>query len=113
MSCRSRTSFITGAVRDSEPRRFQVAPPLAAQRVAGRLALAEHALLLALDLVRDAQDLQRLLDGRGVHVDADDALLALLQLLLVGERSLGDLGHEPAVLDAAQDAARHRAIRAH
>jgi hypothetical protein len=39
-----------------------------------------------------------------VHVDADDLLVALLHGDLVDEGRLGDLGHEPAVLDAAQDA---------
>jgi hypothetical protein len=71
--------------------------------VAGGLALAEQADLLALHLVADPQDLQVTGDGPGVHVDADDPLVALLQGLLVAEGRLGDLAGEPAVLDAAQD----------
>src|SRR2546430_8245867 len=42
--------------------------------------------LLALDFGADSQDLQRLGHGAGVGVHADDLLLALLQLLLVGDR---------------------------
>src|ERR1022692_429770 len=71
------------------------------------------AYLITFHVMADPQDLHRLLDGLGVAVHADDPLLALLQLLLVGEGRLGGLRHEPAVLDAAQDAAGHRAVRAH
>ena len=74
------------------------------------LRLPSSALLLDLHLVRDPQRLQRPDDGRGRGVDPDDLLLALLQLGLVRERRLGDLGGEPAVLDAAQDAGGHRPL---
>ena len=76
-------------------------------------AIRQLADLRALDLVADPQDLHRRLDGLGVTVDADDLLVALLDLPLVGEGRLGDLGHEPAVLDPAQDPAGHRVVRAH
>src|SRR5262249_40962502 len=72
----------------------------------------QNARLRLLDLVAAPKDLHRLLDRVGVGVHAHDALVALLQLLLVGEGGLGDLGHEPAILDAAQDPAGHRVIRA-
>ncbi len=59
----------------------------------------------------DPQDLQVTGDRAVVAVDADDLLLALLQRLLVAEGGLGDLPGEPAVLDTAQDAGRHRPDR--
>ena len=77
---------------------------LESYRIAVGLARGQLALLRGLDLVGDPEDLQILGDRAGVHVDADDPLLALLQGLLVAERRVGDVGGEPAVLDAAQDA---------
>ena len=68
--------------------------------VATRLPLGQYPDLLGLNLVGDPQDLQLAGHRVLVHVDADDLLLTLLQGDLVGERRLGDLGHEPAVLDA-------------
>src|SRR4051794_38901820 len=41
-------------------------------------ALTEHLALGELDFVRDAKDLQWLLNGFGVDVDADDALVTFL-----------------------------------
>ncbi len=73
-------------------------------------ALGERAHLLALDLVGDAQDLQVAGHRVLVHVDADDLLLALLQGDLVLEGRLGDLGGEPALLDAAEQALRHGVV---
>src|SRR4051794_40150458 len=64
--------------------------------------------LVHLDLVGDPEDLQIVGHRVGVAVHADDLLLALLQRGLVHERRLGDLRHEPALLDAAQDALGHR-----
>lgn len=75
------------------------------------LALAEDPDLLPLDLVADPEDLQVAGDGAVVDVDADDALVALLQGALVLEGGLGDLAGEPAVLDAAQDAGGDRPDR--
>src|SRR5688500_10332090 len=73
----------------------------------------EHPVLLALDLVGDPQDLQRLLDGLGVAVDADDLLLARLQGAPLGAGRRGAPGHEPAVLDPAQEAGRDGPGAAH
>ncbi len=80
--------------------------------VSGRAARGQRGDLPALDLVRHPQDLQRLLDRVEVHVDADHLLVALLQRPLVGEGRVGDLGGEPAVLDALEDPAGHRFVRA-
>src|SRR5207302_8152109 len=73
------------------------------------LADVEDAPLLSLHLMGDTQDLEVLRYRRLMHIDPDDLLVALLERLLVGERSIGDLRHEPAVLDAPQDAASHGA----
>src|SRR4051794_10875094 len=80
--------------------------PLRHGVVARRTTCRELAHLLDLNLVRDPKDLQVVGDRVGVDVDADDLLVALLQRGLVLEGGLGDLGHEPAVLDAPQEALR-------
>ena len=81
--------------------------------VAGRAPRGQLGDLGALDLGADAEDLKLAADGLRVGRHADDALVALLQLLLVLEGGVGDLAGEPAGLDAAQDAAGHRAVRGH
>src|SRR5680860_1584147 len=77
--------------------------------VAGSLAGGQHRHLLPFDLVADPQDLQLAAHGLGVAVDTDHLLLALLQSDLIVESGVGDLGHEPAILDATKDAGRHGA----
>ncbi|KPC76939.1 hypothetical protein ADL26_04335, partial [Thermoactinomyces vulgaris] len=72
--------------------------------VAVGAAASEHGVLLAFDVAGDAQDLQVGGDGVVEFGDADDVLGAVFELLLVGEGGLGDLGVEPAVLDALEDA---------
>src|SRR5699024_231777 len=83
--------------------------PVHGRAVAVLSPLAQVALLLALDLVADLEDVELTGDGAGVAVDADDLLLALLQGLLVLEGRIGDLGGEVTVVDTGEDARGHRA----
>src|SRR5437763_989340 len=64
------------------------------RRVALRAQRADAVDLLLLERGIDAQDLDRLLVVELVAVDADDDPLVALDLLLVAEAGLGDLGLE-------------------
>ena len=71
------TVFAIGSGRLDHPRQRRVDRCL----VAGVAPLGDQRALLEFDLVRDPQDLQLVADVAGQRVDADDALVALLQLL--------------------------------
>src|SRR5664280_793929 len=118
---RQKTTIGTAAGQAvSEPRGLPIDAPDVAQGVAdlaqrglgaGGPAGGQRGHLLQLDLMADSQDLQLMADRLGVAVDADHLLLTLLKGNLVGECRIRDLGHEPAVLDAAQDARCQRTDR--
>ena len=93
----------TSTIRSTAPGRRPASRPCRRRR--------QRPDLLDLDLVRDPQDLEVVGHRVLVAVDSDDPLVALLQSGLVLEGRLGDLRHEPAVLDPAQQPAGHRPLR--
>src|SRR5205085_11931663 len=81
--------------------------PVDSGLIALAAALRQRLVLRTFHLVAHPQDLQLLGHRSGQRVHPDDLLVAFLQRLLVGERRVGDLAGEPAVLDTAQDAGGH------
>src|SRR3954453_23113447 len=78
--------------------------------VAAPTDVADAADLLVLDLLRDLEDVDRLIGLLDEPRDADLDQVTPLEPLLLSERRLGDLLLEVAALDPDEHALEHRAV---